>query len=49
MLFDWIFDDVSCFYWGLPSAVASTVFKRNLTPVCVLSALQSFRAYQNVP
>lgn len=48
MLFDWIFDDVSYFCWALPSTVASTVFKTNLTAVCVLSALQSFCVYQNI-
>lgn len=51
MPLDWIFDDVSYFYWALPSAVVITIFKRNLTPLCVLSALQSkanFRVYQNI-
>lgn len=37
--FFWTFDDTSYVYWALPSAVVNTVFKRNLTPICVLSAI----------
>lgn len=47
MAFCWIFDDTSCVSWPLPSAVVSTVFKINLRPICVLSAMQSFHVSQN--